>query len=209
AALALVAFSLFLALRFTRKQTIRITQNALVVCGGRDRTIAAGEVVQLFARHLEDPPFGYQVMANLEGGETVVLVGNLDRFDQARYVERQIEETLGLANEPVAAELGRDAPAEQLLDRSRIPATLASVGVVIATVTLVVSSRGCVQPIGVLPVSIGGGETSLEVDLDRARSLRVLADVTVSGAYVSRTTSKQRSSEDLPNTLRVEIVIDH
>jgi hypothetical protein len=205
----IVAFGLFLATRFGGLQTIVVTQDSLVVSGGgRDQAVSAPDIAQLFTRHLDEPPYGYQVMLTLQSGETLLLVGNLDLAEQARYVERQIEETLELPDQTVPAELPRSAPGDALPDRSRIPSILAAVGLLVGTSTLAVSSRGCAQPLGVLPVDVLGGETSLVLDLDRDRSLQVLADVTLGGRYVRTHSDDRRSTQDLPKTLRVEIAID-
>ena len=205
ALIALVAG--ILGVRIFGKQTIAVRGDTLIVRGGgRAHAIPAQEIARIQRDSRASARVGHRVLAITTGGKSVVLVGNLPRPEQARYLERALEEALGIAAEG-AAEPARDPPNGALPRRSLPLLVLASLGLPVTVAVLAVTVRGCGQPVGVLRVPPAGEPATITLELDVPRELRVVVDWKLRGRYVERNREHRRRA-DLPKHVRVEIDVE-
>jgi hypothetical protein len=98
------------------KTSLRIDSSQLSVRDGplpygKPRCLNTAELTQCYVkaprpirRKNQTVNTGYDLVARLNDGSTQVLIENLPELDQARYLEQEIEKTLGLSDRHVSGE---------------------------------------------------------------------------------------------------------
>ncbi len=92
--------------------------------GWRNLSISKNDITQLFVtRFVESktndrPNYAYNLMAVLENGEQEYLIRNLKRAEVAFYIEHQIEQRLGLEDQPMEGEFIPGQSQRQLMLQS-------------------------------------------------------------------------------------------
>ncbi|HEX9921857.1 MAG TPA: hypothetical protein VGD99_04280 [Anaerolineae bacterium] len=98
--------------------TITVTASRIMVEHGPipypgNIQLKAKHLSQLYTKEINTRTRTYEVRMKTVNGQDLSLVRNLDYAEQARYLENQIEEFLGIEDEPVAGELNYFATKNQ------------------------------------------------------------------------------------------------
>jgi DNA-directed RNA polymerase subunit RPC12/RpoP len=108
-----VGLTYFVIAGFLNRTTIDVNQDELRVAHGPvpwkgNRRIPTDDLDQLYSsqnRNQSENSHSYAVSALLKDGRKVTLIGMFHNDEEARFIERTIEDYLGLEHHPVAGEL--------------------------------------------------------------------------------------------------------
>ncbi|MEL6836634.1 MAG: hypothetical protein AAFP77_26775 [Bacteroidota bacterium] len=111
---------------------VRVDHRPINFLGWRNLSIPKSEVTQLFVERIVEsktnnrPNYAYNLLAVLENGEQEYLIRGLKKAEVAFYLEHQIEQRLGLEDQPMDGEFipgqsGRNLMLQSLAQLEKMP----------------------------------------------------------------------------------------